>query len=162
MNISLKKILIFKKFKWFNIQNKLLNYFQFFNFFNKFIKINLFLINDHICVVDLIYYFYNLNLLKILQSYFNIFFHNSYYNYFYFFKIIGLGYRNRRVKRYLIHYRIVRIKLGFSHKIRYLVIDNLQFYLSRKRFLILSNDFNYLYNTKINLLSYRKLNDYKI
>lgn len=57
---------------------------------------------------------------------------------------------------------MAKILLGFSHKICFFIPSSIKFYFSRKRFLILSNNMLDLYKVKLNLISFRPLNPYKL
>lgn len=81
--------------------------------------------------------------------------------YFFEFKIIGLGYKIFKVKTNFSS-KIISMKLGFAHYIRYFVSKNLRLITGKRKFFFYTNDWQTLNNTCKHFFFLKKLNSYKL
>jgi ribosomal protein L6P/L9E len=77
------------------------------------------------------------------------------------FRIIGLGYKIYKFRRSL-NSRIIVMKLGYSHIIKYLIPQNLHVITGKRRLLIYSNDFQSLRMVYKHFKLLKKPNVYKL
>jgi ribosomal protein L6P/L9E len=81
--------------------------------------------------------------------------------FFFEFKILGLGYKVFKVKKFFSK-KVISLKLGYAHQMYYNIPSNINFFAGKRKFFFYSNDLEFLKNFCKHLFFLKKVNHYKL